>query len=377
MQFSGHQQRFLQQEGKAVFSSAGIGRMIRRIPSSFNFCSCDAFAVLLVITFGVLSADAWAKDGHPIPLIFDTDIGNDVDDALALGVIHALESRGECKLLAVTLTKEDPLSAQFVDAINTFYGRGDIPIGMVHKGPASEPSKFTGLALEKEGQRLRYPHDLEANAKIPDAVTLLRQVLGTAQDHTVVIVQVGFSTNLARLLASPPDAISNLPGVELVRHKVHILSVMAGAFVPVDGKLPPEYNVKCDVQSAQKLAADWPTPIVYSGFEIGLAVTYPSESIQRDFAYVAHHPLAEAYILYMPPPHNRPSWDLTSVLYAVRPNGGYFDVSPPGQVHVTADGITKFEQKPTGPHRYLVLKPDQQIQAREALRQLASQPPSH
>lgn len=360
-----------------MFSSAGIGRMIRRIPWSFGVCNCDAIAAWLVIILSVLSADAWAKDGHPIPLIFDTDIGNDVDDALALGVIHALESRGECKLLAVTLTKEDPLSAQFVDAINTFYGRGDIPIGIVRKGPVSEPSKFTHLALEKEGQHLRYPHDLIANANIPDAVKLLRQVLAAEQDHTMIIVQVGFSTNLARLLASPPDAILNLPGIELVRHKVRLLSVMAGAFVPVDGKLQPEYNVNCDVPAAQQLAADWPTPIVYSGFEIGLAVPYPSESIQRDFAYVAHHPLAEAYILYMPPPHNRPSWDLTSVLYAVRPNDGYFDVSPPGQVHVTAAGVTEFVQKPNGLHRYLILKPDQRIQAREALRQLTSQPPSH
>ena len=34
-------------------------------------------------------ADAAAK--RPIPLMFDTDIGNDIDDALALGMIHALD----------------------------------------------------------------------------------------------------------------------------------------------------------------------------------------------------------------------------------------------------------------------------------------------
>ena len=45
---------------------------------------------------------------RPTPLIFDTDIGNDVDDVLALGMIHALQSRGECELLAVTITKDHP-----------------------------------------------------------------------------------------------------------------------------------------------------------------------------------------------------------------------------------------------------------------------------
>ena len=92
--------------------------------------------------------------------------------------------------------------------------------------------------------------------------------------------------------------------------------------------------MKMDIASARALVSGWPTPIVFSGFEVGLAVPFPAESIERDFAYVAHHPLAEAYRLYKPPPHNRPSWDLTSVLYAVRPDRGYFDLSPPGRVHV-------------------------------------------
>src|SRR5213079_580140 len=46
-----------------------------------------------------------------VRLIFDTDMGNDIDDALALGVIHALESRGECRLLAVTLSKDNDFAA--------------------------------------------------------------------------------------------------------------------------------------------------------------------------------------------------------------------------------------------------------------------------
>ena len=40
----------------------------------------------------------------PIKIIFDTDIGNDVDDVLALSVLHALQTRGDCELLAVTIT---------------------------------------------------------------------------------------------------------------------------------------------------------------------------------------------------------------------------------------------------------------------------------
>ena len=95
----------------------------------------------------------------------------------------------------------------------------------------------------------------------------------------------------------------------------------------------------------------WPTPIVLSGFEIGIAVPYPAVSIERDYDYVPHHPLAEAYCLYEPPPHNRPTWDLTSVLYAVFPDRGYFDLSPAGRCDVEADGYTRWEARDDGRHR--------------------------
>ena len=55
---------------------------------------------------------------QPVSLIFDTDMGNDIDDALALGVIHALQSRGECRLLAVTVSKDNTYSAPFIDLVN-------------------------------------------------------------------------------------------------------------------------------------------------------------------------------------------------------------------------------------------------------------------
>jgi inosine-uridine nucleoside N-ribohydrolase len=191
----------------------------------------------------------------------------------------------------------------------------------------------------------------------------------------VVVVQVGFSTNLARLLASQPDHHSPLSGRELVRQKVRLLSTMAGAFQPITGRPYREYNITEDIASARQLVEQWPTPIVFSGFEVGQAILYPAESIEQDFGYVKHHPLAETYRMYEPPPHCRPCWDLTSVLYAVRPDRGYFKLSPPGRVSVEANGLTNFAPQPGGPHRYLIVDPDQIIRVREAFVELASQPP--
>ena len=324
-----------------------------------------------------LSADS----PRPVPLIFDTDIGNDCDDVLALGVIHSLQSRGECDLKAVTITKDHALAAAFVDAVNTFYGRGEIPIGVCRSGVTTAQGKFNGLAEAKDGDRLRYPHDIHTGEEAPHAVDVLRRALAAAEDRSVVIVQVGFSTNLAALLNSPPDTHSQLDGKQLVLAKVRLLSMMAGAFRQIrnaQGQLydHKEYNVVKDLPSARRLCRQWPTPILWSGFEIGKDLPYPHASIEMDYRYVKHHPLAEAYRLYNPPPHDRPTWDLTSVLAAVRPRHAYFTLSPPGQVTVGEDGLTRFDVKAGGRDRHLILKDEQKGRAIEALTQLSSQPPT-
>ncbi len=314
---------------------------------------------------------------EPLKVIFDTDLGNDVDDALALALIHALQSRGECQLLAVTVTKSQPRAAAFADAINTFYGRGDIPIGLIRDGPTPDIGKFLGLVDVMDEGRPRYPQDLLGSNEIPDATALLRRVLAAQPDGSVVIVQVGFSSNLARLLDSKPDKVSDLPGAELVRRKVRLLSMMAGAFTPIHGKTHLEFNVVKDIPSARKVASEWPTPILWSGFEIGISLPYPASSIERDFSWVPHHPVAEAYRLYQPPPHNRPTWDLTSVLVAVRPAHEYFALSEPGRVTVLDNGETRFDPVPDGTHRYLKLPANAAPRILEAFVNLCSQPPNH
>lgn len=316
-----------------------------------------------------------------VPLIFDTDIGNDVDDVLALGMIHALQSRGECELLAVTITKDHEHAAAFTDAVNTFYGRGHIPIGVCRSGVTPAAGKFNGLAIQKGGDALRYPHDLLSGKDAPNAVDVLRKALVGQKDGSVVIAQVGFSTNLAALLASKADTHSPLNGVDLVKQKVRLLSIMAGAFTQIPGKGGKlydhkEYNIIKDIPAAKSIATNWPTEIVWSGFEIGISLTYPHQSIQRDYQYVEHHPLAEAYVLYNPPPHDRPTWDLTSVLYGVRPAHSYFDISKPGTVAVADDGLTTFSKAPNGKHRYLIIDHSQKRRTLEALQLLSSQPPN-
>ena len=94
--------------------------------------------------------------------MFDTDIGNDVDDVLALGVVHALQSRGACELLAVTVTKDHDLAGPFADLVNTFYGRPHVPVGVVRKGVTPQEGKFLGMARDPA-----YPHAPEEGRPTP------------------------------------------------------------------------------------------------------------------------------------------------------------------------------------------------------------------
>lgn len=306
----------------------------------------------------ILLAFAALAAAQPTPVIFDTDIGNDVDDALALAILHALESRGEAELLAVTITKDNPWAARYVYVVDSFYGRPLIPIGRVHNGKTPEDSAMLRVPVERFA-----PGGFDP--VVSDATGLLRQALQNAVDGSVVIVQVGFSTNLARLIATAD-------GRALVARKVRLLSVMAGHFP--DG--PPEYNVKTDIPSARQVFDEWPTPIVFSGFEIGQALLFPAAAVEHGFSWAPHHPVAEAYRAYMKMPYNRPTWDLTAALYAVRPDAGYFDLSPPGKVSVDDTGRTHFTPDPAGRHRYLILTEAQKARTLEALILLATEPTS-
>lgn len=313
-------------------------------------------AVLLTL---VIAAPASAAP--PLRVIFDTDMGNDVDDALALAMLHAFASRGEVKLLAVTVSKDNPWAAEYVRLVDEYYGRGTIPVGIVHDGKTKDDGLYVRQVCELHG---RHPDA----AAVEDAVGLLRKTLAGESDGAVTMIQVGFSTNLARLLESAPDRYSNLNGMDLVKRKVRLLTMMAGNFA----ETKPEYNVMIDIPAATKLFATWPTDIYISGYEVGAAILYPAASIENDFPQ--GNPVAEAYRLYAKMPYDRPSWDLTTVLYDLRSDRGYFDVSPPGDVLVSENGSTSFQPGAQGKRHFLRVDAIQVARAQEACVWLATQP---
>ena len=212
-----------------------------------------------------------------------------------------------------------------------------------------------------------------------DSVTLLRKLLAAAPDHSVVIAQVGFSTNLARLLDTPADEISPLTGMELAKQKVRLVSVMCVAFTFLDDQRfvnHREYNIVTDVPSAQKFCTEWPTPIVFSGFELGIDICIRGCTIYNDYETPTPNILKESYLLY----HegrgiDQPTWDLTSVLFVLRPEKerNYCTLSNAGTVTVLDDGKTRFAEDENGRHRCFISTPEQKSRVEETFVNLCSE----
>lgn len=312
----------------------------------------------------------------PVGVIFDSDMGNSIDDVLALAILYALDAKNECRVASVSVSKANLKGAALAEVIGRFYagsvngGFGGfmraLPVGLSERGKMPEDTPIFQI-LEKRNEKgdKVYQHGIERMLDTAEVAPLLRNALTAQQDGNAMAILVGPATNLAELL--------ELAGAkEWIQRKVKYLSVMGGAY-PVSRE--PEFNIKADIKAAQKLFAEWPTPIVASGFEVGNELRYPAASIESDFTWNSNHPVVDAYGAADKMPYDAQCWDLTSVLYAVRPDAGFFKLSEPGTISVADDGNTKFIAGEGGKHRYLILDPAQKEKIVKTFVELASAKP--
>lgn len=318
-----------------------------------------------------------AKDSDVVNIIMETDIGNDVDDALAMDLLYKYLDEGKINLLAVNINKEGTAPAEYVDILNTWYGYHDIPIGVIRNGADCETDAINYakavVNMKDASGNPAFARSLNEYDNLPDAHILYRKLLAAAEDQSVVIASVGFSTNLIRLLDTPADEYSDLTGKELVARKVKMLVTMAGDFENPDIH---EYNVVKDIPAAKVIFQEWPTPVVTSPFEVGIKILYPGSSIENDFGWAGLHPVVEAYKAYQPMPYDRPTWDPTAILYAVE-GSGRFTLSPAGTITVTDEGSTIFTPDENGNRRYLSVDQNQADSIKAYFVKVISSAPTH
>jgi hypothetical protein len=293
----------------------------------------------------------WWQRGAP-NIILDQDISPDVDDVGPLGVLHALADRGEANILAIVGSMQHPEIPGAIDAINSYYGCPGTPIGAHKRGFLANPDHHGSYPNVLSAE---FPNDVKNHDGVPDAVPLYREVLSRQPDESVTIVTTGFLSSIPDLLDSGPDRYSSLNGRELVARKVKELVVMGGRYP--EGK---EFNFSFGGANryTKRAIEDWPTPITFSGWEIGEYIK--TGSGLKDAP--ADSPVRRAYHVYFGGKfEERPSRDQTAVLYAVRGTRDYWDEETVGHNQVADDGSNRWQRSKDRDLSYLKQKvpPDQ------------------
>ncbi len=342
---------------------AGVASIVSRLPRG---------AAVLVIAAGCwLAGLATTQAGPPVPVIFDTDIMGDVDDVGAVAALHALADRGEAQILAMAVSSKHESSPVCLSALNHYFGRPHLPIGRPQGAAFFRESKYARQIARE------FPHELNSAKDAPIASVVYRRALASAEDGSVVIISVGQLTNLRDLLYTLADQHSPLTGRELVAKKVKRLVCMGGKFPA--GR---EANLVHDGPAAADAIAHWPTPILFTGWEIGRTIK-TGGTLKR---LPASSPVRRAYQLYNGlRPHS--SWDQTAVLLAVRPQvialtppspKAWWGLSSRGTCHVFPDGSNVFltnRHDSTTDHRFVVRRLDEQVIA-AAIEELMRHQPS-
>ena len=289
--------------------------------------------------------------GVPL-IIFDTDIGSSADDLFALEMLYRYEDEGRCRLLGVMVDREGERNAAFADVMNTYFGHGDVPVGLVRDG-IKEPKVWIDYAhvadtKDDEGQPM-FSRSTTDYSSLPDGWRLYRRLLAAQPDRSVSIVSVGFVTCLAQLLASEADKYSSLTGVELVRRKVKCIYLQGGVF---DEAEEPDFNFAQGITFAKTFFQNWPQEVdmVFSPMEAGQDVEYTPEQVIADVSWTDAHPIKQVYMQCDCNTGQR-MWDVMPVIQAVE-GDALFSLSGRGTVTLTDKAETIFTPSATGNCRY-------------------------
>jgi len=203
-----------------------------------------------------------------LPILIDTDIGDDVDDALALGLAVCSP---ELDLVGVTSVYGNVESrTRMALWVLKCFGREDIPVAtgsadpLVGQGPPRIPNQAVAVP---DDEPLPPPCD-------GSAVDLICRM---AEEYAgeLTLVTVGAMTNAAVALRAEP---------RLARHLKQIV-VMGGV---VGGARVTEYNIACDPEAAQ-IVFDAPLPVTVIGLDVTLQCVMTPDDVHAIAADPSAH----------------------------------------------------------------------------------------
>lgn len=220
------------------------------------------FRTFIATVFLLVSASLYAAPPGPIPIVLDTDIGGDIDDAFALALVLASP---ELDLRAVTTVSGDTLArARIAARMLAVAGRPGVPVAAGEPGKPLDISQapwaqgFTGPALRHES-----------------AVDLMKSEIDRGDGKTV-LVAIGPLTNVAALLNRYPETKKQIKRIVLMGGSI------ARGYSPNSGPTT-EYNIAADVPASQAVFTSG-VPILMAPLDVTARLQLEEPERERLFA---------------------------------------------------------------------------------------------
>lgn len=228
--------------------------------------SVCAVAFLLLFCASV----AFGAASRPIPIVLDTDIGSDIDDAFALALV--LRSP-ELDLRAVTTVSGDTQArARLAAKMLWEDGRRKIPVA------AGTPGGKLDIA------QTRWADGFTSPALVSEsAVDLMKKEIDRAPG-TIVIIAIGPLTNVAALLREYPQEKSKIKQFVLMGGSI------ARGYYPGSGPTP-EYNIAADAKASQTVFTSG-IPILMAPLDVTARLQLEEPQRQKIFEQMT--PMASA-----------------------------------------------------------------------------------
>jgi len=286
---------------------------------------------LLTLVFFLLSLPAQSSAQNTAPtasekIIIDTDIGDDVDDAFAVAL--ALRSP-ELQILGITTTFGDTETrAKLLDRLLGETGYPNIPVAV---GIVSATNNAFTQRRYADGEKFARPSHARAVDFILDQIR--------RNPNQITLVAIGPLVNVGALIEKDPETF----------RKLHRVVIMGGSIARRYGDLgyapdrgpEPEWNIKNDIPSAQKLFASG-VPIFMMPLD---STQLKLDEVKRAILFHAGTPLTDALtLLYHEWGQETPTlFDVMTIAYILDPK-----LCPTKPLHISVDekGFTRPEPGP-------------------------------
>jgi inosine-uridine nucleoside N-ribohydrolase len=294
-----------------------------------------------IFIFAIAGHAQAAPPSVPEKIIIDTDIGDDVDDAFAIAL--ALRSP-ELQILGISTTFGDTEArAKIVDRLLAEAGRQDIPVAV------GAPTHTDNVMTQRRyGETARSASQAKAPATHPNAADFILDQIRRYPGE-ITLIAIGPLFNIGALIDKDPEAFRKLRRVVLMGGSVERGYGDVG-YAPPRGP-EPEWNIQCDIPSAQKLFASR-VPIYMMPLD---STQLKLDEVKRAILFRAGTPLTDALtLLYYQWGQETPTlFDAMTVAYILNPK-----LCPVKPMHIRVDEKAFTRAEPGAPNAQVCLDSD-------------------